>query len=159
MKQYSATFLSTLKTLPESCVFAIISDSSKEVIVAHSNDLKSRIGALIDNFGKEDTRLIIIQNIDDLEYKLLLCEVYKKKYSVAGYKIVNARKYINYKVSIQYSSNLQKVLVVLYNSRRDKTIVGQFKSIDEAKSFVEQYYVNKEVVVPVYGIGDCMYIN
>ena len=159
MKQFSNDFLATIKTLPNSCVYALISDSNMKAIVSHSNALKTRIGALIEYFDYEDTRLLILQNMDDLEGKLLLCEMYKHELSVAGYNIVNVRPYINYKVSIRYSSNLQLVYVVLYNSRRDKTIVGQFKSMDDARSFVSVYYINKDVVCPVYAIGESKYIN
>jgi hypothetical protein len=159
MKQFSNDFLSTLKTLPNSCVYALISDSNMKAIVSHSNTLQSRIGALIEYFGYDDARLLILQKIEDNEGKLLLCEMYKKKYSTEGYKIVNVRPYINYRVSFQYSPNLQWVYVVLYNSRRDKTIVGQFKSMDDARSFVSACYINKEVVCPVFAIGSEKYIN
>jgi len=159
MKQYSADFLSTLQTLPKSCVYAVISDPDMKVIVSHSNDLKGRIGAILEVFKYSEPRLLILQNMDDLEGKLLLCEMYKHELAVAGYSIVNVRPYINYKVSIQYDRHMQRVLVVLYNIRRDKTIVGQFKTMDDAKSFVSTYYINKDVVVPVYAIGENRYIN
>jgi hypothetical protein len=159
MKQISNEFIATLKTLPNSCVYVLISDSTGKVIVSHSNAFSARLSDLIDYFGEEDTRGEILQELDDSEGKLILCEIYKRKYSAAGYKIVNVRPYINYKVSIQYSYNLQRAHVVLYNARRDKTVVGQFKSMEDARSFVEQYYKGREVISVVYAIGYERYIN
>ena len=156
MLQFSSSFLSILKTLPNSCVYALISDSNMSCIVSHSNALKSRIGALIEYFNKDDCRLVILQNTDDLESKLLLCEKYKQIYNAAGYEICNTRQYINYKVSIQYSYEIKEVHVVLYNARRYKNIVARFDNINEAKEFVDKYYSDK-FIMPVYGIGKNRY--
>lgn len=160
MKQFSWDFLDTFKTIPNSCVYAIISDSNMTCIVSHSNNLQSSIGAILDanKVQGNDARLLILDVLDDLEYKLLLCERHKLELEVAGYKIVNTRQYINYKVSVQYSKKGQNILVVLYNKRRDRKIVGKFNNINDANSFVTQYY-SGSIVMPVYAIGDNRYIN
>lgn len=151
MKQFSPDFISTLQTLPNSCVYAIISDSTKQCLVSHSNNLQSSIGALLvsNRVQGNDVRLVILDVLEDKEYKLLLCEKYKIQYMKDGYFVVNKRSYINYSVSIQYSVKLDCVMVVLYNRRRDKKIVGVFDNINEAKSFVEEYYKQGDCTFPV----------
>lgn len=162
MKQINTDLLNTLKTLPNSCVYAVISDSSMCCFVSHSNNFKARIGDILE-YSKmdkyDDSRVVIFQQAQDLEMKLLLCERYKHELSICGYNIINPRQYINYNVSIQYSVTLQMVLVVIYNKRRDKKIVGKFKNINDAKCFVNQYYSSKELVSPVYAIGENRYTN
>lgn len=158
MKQFSPDFLDTFKTLPNSCVYAIINDLNKTCSVLHSNNLQSRLGVILEA-NEIGSRLVILDVLDDLEHKLLLCEKYKIALSQQGYSILNKRSYINYKVSIQYSKRFHSVLVVLYNKRRDKKIVGEFKNINDAKEFVKQYYSDEGVIVPIFGIGECRYIN
>lgn len=152
MKQFSPDFISTLQTLPNSCVYAIMSDSTKQCLVSHSNNLQSSIGAILasNRVQGNDVRLVVLDVLEDKEYKLLLCEKYKIQYLKDGFFVVNKRSYINYSVSIQYSRDLHSTLVVLYNSRRDKKIVGIFDNINEAKSFVEEYYRQGNCTFPVY---------
>lgn len=149
MIEFSSTFLSTFKTIPNSCVFAIISDSSMKCFISHSSNLKARIGGLIDSFG-DDYRLVVLEEIEDLEYKLLLCEKYKQKYMNDGYEVISSKQYINYRVGIRYGKRFHEALVVLYNKRGDKKVVGVFSSITDAKEFVDRYYKGQELVVPVY---------
>ena len=160
MKQISRDFLDTFKTLPNSCVYAVISDSNMTCLVSHSNSFQARLGVILEasKVQGNDARVVILDVLDDLEYKLLLCERHKLELEVAGYKILNPKQYINYKVSVQYSRLFDKVLVVLYNRRRDKKIVGMFDNINDAKEFVKQYY-SSGVIMPVYAIGDSRYIN
>lgn len=141
-------FLSTVYSIPNSCVYALINDLNMTCSVMHSNNLQSRLGAIIEANGI-GCRLVVLDVLEDLEHKLLLCERYKLQYMELGYSIIVKRKYINYKVSIQYNKRFHKVNVVLYNSRRDKKIVGVFDNINEAKEFVDQYY-KQDVLFPVY---------
>lgn len=151
MKQFSPDFLSTFQTLPNSCVYALISDSTMTCLVSHSNNLQSSIGSLLtsNKVQGNDVRLVILDVLDDKEYKLLLCEKYKTQYCKFGYEVINKRNYIKYSVSIQYSKKLDAAIVVLYNKRRDKKIVGVFKNINAAREFVDQYY-KQDVILPVY---------
>lgn len=153
MKQFSHEFLDTFQTLPNSCVFAIISDSKRTCSVMHSNALQSRLGAILEAH-EVGCRLVVLDVLDDLEHKLLLCEKYKLKYVELGYDILNKRSYINYYTRIQYDRSFHTVNVVLYNKRRDKKIVGVFKNINEAREFVSQYY-KQEVLFPVYSTNKC----
>lgn len=157
MKHFSTDFLTTFQTLPNSCVYALISDSTKECLVCHSNNLQSSLGRLLcsNKIKEKDVRLVILDILDDLEYKLLLAEKRKLEYISLGYKIINSRNYINYKVSIQYSKMFDSIFVVLYNKRRDKKIVGIFERMNEAKEFVSTYYKQQEFIFPVYSTNKC----
>lgn len=149
--------LQDIQNLPNSCVYGFINDSTKEYYISYSQNLKSRIGAVIDSYDviKEGVRLDIICLLDNKEYKMLLAEVYKRKYAYLGYRnLGGAAEYINYKAKVQYSWDLKLVYVVLSNKRKDKKIVGVFKTIQEANEFYLQYYVGKEVVVPVYAVNE-----
>jgi nucleoside-triphosphatase THEP1 len=138
-----------------------VSVSNKKCFISYSNNLPSRIRAIIDaNKDKvgDDLELVILDRIGELEYKLLFCEYYINKYSDMGYEVVSTKKCISYRVSVQYSKRFDKVFVCLYNTRRDKRIVAQFNKIADAKEFIAQYYVGRELVTPVYGIGENRYI-
>lgn len=152
MKQISPDFISTLQTIPNSCVYALISDSNRTCLVSHSNNLQSSLGSILasNKVTGNDVRLVILDVLEDKEYKLLLCEKYKLQYLKDGFFVVNSRNYINYRVTIQYSVRLDCAMVVLYNRRRDKKIVGVFDNINEAKSFVEEYYRQGDCTFPVY---------
>jgi hypothetical protein len=160
MKHFSSEFLRDITEVPLSCVYAVISDVTKQCMILHSNNLPSRIRTVIDSSEVEgnDVRIEILEVLDDTEYKLLFCQEYKEKYIAAGYTIVSGRNYINYKVSVTYSRNAQKALVILYNRRRDRKIVGEFNSIVEAREFAKQYYGSGRVW-PIYAIGENRYIN
>lgn len=153
MTQFNSHFLSILKSVPESCVFALISDSTLTCLVSHSSSLQSRIGALIESFPS-DVRLVVFDVLDNLEYKLLLAEKHKNELIVAGYTIINPKQYINYRVGIRYSRNLKQSLVVLYNKRKDIKVVGIFDSIEGAQEFVDLYYKEQELIVPVYSTNE-----
>jgi hypothetical protein len=141
MKQYSSDFLATFQTLPNSCVYAIINDSSKTCLIGHANDLQARIGVILaSNRIGENVRLEILEVLDDLEYKLLFCQQYINKYRADGFEVLNKKDYINYYVRLQYSKDFHKVNVVLYNKRRDKKIVGIFSNMNDARSFVDEFY-------------------
>jgi hypothetical protein len=158
MKQIDTKLLTILKTLPNSCVYAVISDSNMCCFISHSNNFKARIGDILQYSNMEylDSRVVVFQKAQDLEMKLLLCERYKHELEVAGYRVINPRSYITYKVTIQYSKDRLNVFVVVYNRRRDKRIVGKFKNINDAKSFVDQYY-SSGLISPVYAIGEDRY--
>lgn len=146
-----------LQSLPQNAVFGLISDSSRECLISYSSSLKSRIGQILDDnqdIIKEDTRLVIFDTVQDMEYKLIYAQYYRQRYLDMGYKNVgSAVQYINYRVKVQFSTLLNEVLVMLVNKRKDKTVVGVFKSVDDANSFVEQYYTGKDIVLPVYAIN------
>lgn len=159
MVEFSTDFLGALKSLPNSCVFGLISDSKMKCFISHSNNLQSRIGAIIESFPK-DGRLVIFDTLDSLEYKLLFCERYKLKMLGDGYSIINSRQYINYRIRLQYNKMNTRVMAVLYNARYDKKIVGVFKTMVEAQEFIALYYKEK-ILVPVYAINSLTreYIN
>lgn len=148
--------LQDIQNLPNSCVYGFINDSTKEYYISYSQNLKSRIGAIIDSVDvvKNGVRLDVFCLVDSKEYKMLLAEVYKRKYEALGYRnLGGAAEYINYKAKVQYSWDLKLVYVVLSNKRKDKKIVGVFKTIQEADEFYLQYYVGKEVVLPIYAVN------
>jgi hypothetical protein len=154
-----------IQNLPTSCVYGFINDSTKEYYVSHTQNLRSRIGAIIDSCPvlTSESRLDIICELDDKEYKMVLAEVYKRKYKDLGYKdLGRGGEYINYKAKVQYSWDLSCAYVVISNKRGFKKIVGAFKTIEEADMFYDQYYASQKVVVPVYannGMTRDLYIN
>lgn len=148
-------FLRQVQNLPSDAVFGVISDLYKECYISHTTNLKTRIGAIIENIElREDSRLVVFYDtIQDDKYKRIFSQYCVDMYSKLGYKILGSgREYINYKVKVWYSGSLQEVYVMLVNKRKDKEIVGVFKSVDEANSFVEQYY-RGELVQPVYAVN------
>lgn len=157
MKQFSIDFLSTLQTVPNSCVYAIISDSSMKCFISHSNNLQTSLASVLasNKVIGNDVRLVVLDILEDKEYKLLLAEKWKSQYRLNGYDVVNKRSYINYYVRIQYSRSLHSAMVVLYNKRRDKKIVGVFDNINEARSFVAEYYSEQgDCTFPVYSTNE-----
>lgn len=152
------TTLRQIQRLPQEAVFGLISDSTKECYVSYTSNLKSRIGLILtdnEDILKEDTRLVVfVDGIHDLKYKLMYAQYYVDQMVDAGYKIVGSPdKYINYRVVVQYSSMLNEALVLLITKRKDKQVVGVFKSIEEANSFVDEYYKAGDMIQPVYALN------
>ncbi len=145
--------LRAIQDLPEDAVFALISDSSKECYISHTTNLKSRIGLILTDSDilRDDTKLIILKTgLNDNKYKRIYCQYYLDKHLALGYKnIGESHSYINYKVKVQFSDLLSEALVVLINKRKDKEVVGVFKTIIEAEEFVSMYY-SGDMILPVY---------
>jgi len=150
--------LNEIKKLPSDAVFGLISDSSKEVYVSHTTNLRSRIGLIMDNFSiREDTRLVVfLDGVYDKGYKQIFAQYHLDKYISDGYRNVGivGRSYINYKVRVQYSELLNEVLVTLTTKRGDKMVVGVFSNVDDANKFVDDYYKLGEMVQPIYAINE-----
>lgn len=150
-------FINTLHNIPNSCVFVIINPSNKKCYVSYANNLKSRIGQILDDFKElvgPDTYIRILIKVDALLYKQIYAQYYNEQFIEDGYEVVNYKiKYSKYKPKIKVDFLLSAVFVVLENIRKDKMIVGVFDNVDEAKSFVEQYY-SCGLVQPVYALNE-----
>lgn len=151
--------LRQISRLPLDAVFGLISDSSKECYISHTVNLKARIGQILtmdEDILKDDTRLVIFcTGFSDSEYKRIYAQYYLDKLIEDGYRSISPTdRYINYKVKVQFSELLDEALVVLENTRKDKKIVGVFKDIEEAQSFVDEYYPVGSIVQPIYALNE-----
>lgn len=148
--------LRQIKSLPENAVFALISDSNKECYISHTTNLRTRIGEILtytNDVLKEDTRLVVLcTGFEDIKYKRIYAQYYVEKFKRDGYSIIGTDNYINYKAKIILAKELDRVAVVLVNTRKDKEIVGLFRSVDEAQEFIDTYYKG-DIVLPVYAIN------
>lgn len=152
------SILRQIERLPQDAVFGLISDSSKECYVSYTSNLKARIGLILtdnENILKDDTRLVVfVDGIQDLKYKLMYAQYFRDRLVDDGYKIVGGPvKYINYRVVVQYSSLFNEALVLLINNRKDKLVVGVFKNVDEANSFVDEFYRTGNMIQPIYALN------
>ncbi len=68
-----------------------------------------------------------------------------------GYKMYRKLPRVNY--SPGYDVWEGKVVVYLKNARNAKKIVGLFKDVFEASSFIETYYAHDGVMFPVYAFN------
>lgn len=147
--------LQDLKNLPNSCIFAIINDNDSTCFISHTNNLKLRIGEILSSNKvniNEHSKLVILQEIEDYLYKLILCEQYTKIYKDKGYSILCRNKpFIEYKVGIRLNNEKGQVNVCLYNKRKDFIIVGSFQYIFDAQDFISKYY-SGNMISPVYAI-------
>jgi hypothetical protein len=151
-------FINTLHSLPNSCVFAIINPVSSKCYVGYANNLKSRIGQILDDFPElvgDRSYIKILLKTEELLYKQIYSQYYVEKYVTAGFDVVKAKiSYSKYKPKILVNCSIPAVFVVIENIRKDKTVVGVFENMDEAKGFVAQYYVGVDLVQPVYALND-----
>lgn len=150
--------LKQLQSLPEDAVFGLISDSNKEYYISHTTNLKSRIGLVLtecENLLKDDTKLVILfSGTNNTEYKRIYAQYYINKYKELGYENMGLESnYINYRVKIQYSADFNDMAVYLINKRKEKTLVGMFRSKIEAEEFVKKYYEQGGPILPIYDIG------
>lgn len=150
--------LRQIKKLPNSCVFGLISDSSKECYISHTTNLKARIGQIIDvneDILKDDSRLVVFSSgFDDMLYKRIYAQYWLDKYINDGYSNVGpVDNYINGRIKVQFSQYIKLVFVMYENKRKDKIILGVFDTVNEANEFVDQYFSGKDLVLPVYAIN------
>ena len=151
-------FLRQLQNLPLDAVFAVISDSNKECYISHTTNLRTRIGLILTDMDvlRDDSRLeILVTGITDFRYKQMYAQYYLDKFEDSGFTIIgnDKRSYINYEVKVVFSKLLDSALVVLVNRRKDKLVVGVFRYVDEANSFVDQYYKNEDMIQPIYSLN------
>lgn len=150
--------ISLIKSLPNSCVFAVISDSSKLCYIAHTSNLLARLKPILDEYNElsscDDLRLEILSEVEDIEYKQIYLGYYRDQYINNNYRIVNTvSNCIKYEVKISVMPVTFEVVVYLKSRRGKKVVVGVFSNMDVAKSFVRKYYKDRELVVPVYSMN------
>lgn len=157
------SIIEALVKAPQKCVIGIINHDTKEFIITYTNNLKARIGAIIDQYGfmifnaegyiNTNVQVKILERAEG-ECRDYFINYYVDKYINLGYKskIKNNRTKRYNRVSIQYDDFLANVRVVLYTQAGEKEIVGVFKDMASADKFVAEYYSDRKLINKVLSI-------
>lgn len=141
--------------LPKSGV--VILTKKDSVLVSYTTSMGVSLESLYNEFGGvSGITMSIVSARADLETLKLHVEWYRDYYSKLGYKMMvqYKRKSIQYKVRCIPSLDFKGADVELVTARGGSKIVGRFKNIGEAKSFIETYYgLDNPFKFPVYAFN------
>lgn len=145
------------KTLPNSCVFVILSDLNKVCYIGHSGQLKARIGQIMDEYDLNkytDVRLEVLGSFEDKEYKQIFAEHYKQKYRDLGFNVVNGDvQYMSYKYKLVPNYFHKKINVVVENKRKEKKLIAVFNNYVQAEEYCDWLNDTMGIVQPVCAIN------
>lgn len=138
--------------LPKSGV--VILTKKDSVLINYTTSMGANLESLYNEFkGREDISMEVVSCGVDLETLKLHAEWYRDYYTKLGYKMMNPgyRKIIQYRVRSVPSPDFKGMDVELVTARGDSKVVGRFRNIGEAKSFIETYYgTDNPFRFPVY---------
>ena len=156
--------LDILSNLPKTAVYGLINEKDKAIYLTHCRDVivslnrimeglrnGSNETGLLEDYRNNKLDIVILNTESDKLRQLQLIEWYKDEYRNKGYKLYNNHVYIRYTVTTEINGKF--VYVVLKNGAKSKTIVGVFKSIWEAKEFINGSYPSK-IYFPIYASND-----
>lgn len=150
--------LMELLGLPEHCIYALVSEKSKAFMVGYSKNLYLALCRMSNDL--ETPKYIKFKNdIDDIDVVVLETDIenehdkkikvnmYVQDYVDKGYQQYFPSNLVKYTLHTEIHGLYGQVYYTAYLQDRKyrKIIVGLFKSEDEMKSFVQQYYPENKV--------------
>lgn len=136
--------LNVLLKLPKNSIYGLVNETKKEVYLTYATD---QLGSLLRLLGDYRNGSGFTNDISQFEYKLFE-EVTDKKelklrynhwydqLNVKGYKLLNKRRAISYKLIATIE---KKLLYVKLRSRYSEIVVGVFDDILDCQSFMDNY--------------------
>lgn len=152
-----------LKNIPPHGIWAFINNRNKTVFISYNLDVLGSLANHIKMMNRQEhpiaalnkhrnvLKLVFLDSVllDD-ETARLHVHYWMDKYSKMGYKMYRKLPRVSYTPG--YDVWEGKAVVYLKNARNAKKIVGVFKDMFEASSFIETYY-QSSVLFPVYAFN------
>jgi hypothetical protein len=143
--------------LPKNCIFVLVCDENKGVLVMHTGclmdalyrinrDLETSKYTLLRNDIDKIRIEVLEEGIEDTTLRKIKTNNYLEEYLSKGYKQYCPSNLVKYKVCLDVITHnrTSHAIVYLKDKRCNKIVVGLFKNMREAKSFVQEYYPNYE---------------
>ena len=141
-------------SLPKFCIYALICDETKRVLVGYSKNLLTSISRL--NQDLETPKYMQLKNdIDKVYIKVLEVGVqdkdrkikvnnYVNNYLSLGYTLYCSSNLVKYTVHTEIMTISKNIFLVAFlkDKRCNKIIVGIFKTKNELNKFINTYYPN-----------------
>lgn len=148
--------LDDLLALPKSGVVILVKNN--QVLVTYTTSMGAHLESLYNQFkGHKGIALEVMSAGVDIETLKLHTEFYRDYYSdKKGLVLMQAhlRKTVDYRVRQVPSSDFKRVDVEIVTARGDSRVVGRFKTVKEAKEFIETYYgSDNKLCFPVYSFN------
>lgn len=156
-----------LLDIPEVGVYGLINETEKKVYITYSEDMLGGISRLLRNIKDNNTGYRELRrDIDSLSIKIIetvnydytkrdlrdLFRYWSEYYVLLGYTLYRSYKALQCIVAIEMLPDL-RVAVTLRNKALKGIIMGIFKTMSEANSFV-QMYNSMDIIVPVYALNE-----
>lgn len=140
-----------LYNLPKNSIYALVNDQDKEVFLTYSSNTFSSLSRLI---GELRSGVGLVLKPDRFEFKLLEVLDQKDKlklrfnkwydgYRNSGYKFLNKRKPVSYKlvayIDSDFRNRTKKLLYVGLKNRSNIIVVGTFDNIEDSETFMKSY--------------------
>jgi hypothetical protein len=123
-----------------------------EAVVRHYTQLQQGTHPckeMLKDWGR--LHFVMLEKIEDLQYRMMAQSYYLNRYQEQGYKFYRFRPALTYRVKIDIEDFY--AVVRLKNSNHDSFVVGVFKNMSDAETFVATYYA-KKLPFPVYACNE-----
>jgi len=141
-----------INAIPDVAVYVLVDVDTKKVYINHSTKLRSRLGDISDlmvGYGEFHFFSVPRHPV----YKLIIAEKIRTQYINDGYTIVNQKvPFIKFKAKSRVGAIYGRVFVYIESSRGHREIVGVFRKVSEADSFIAQYYGSEWSGAPIYAL-------
>lgn len=151
---YDPFMIDNLVHLPEMCVFGLINEESKIVLIYRTTNIVTSLARVIRDYKYSNKnilknfKLIIIEKIEDSNNLWIKYNFWVNEYSNKGYTVYNRSKYkMRYKLRKQILGDFRtrnELGVLFYvkvvSSRYKEVIVGIFDKVSDMDAFTDTYY-------------------
>jgi len=140
-----------LSSMPKNSIYALINEQGKEIYLTYAYDVLLNITRLISEiragFGlpidPTQFNYKLLETVSDRSLLKLRFNYWYDNYNALGYKFLNKRKPVNYKllssIGIDFRNGAKKLLYVKLKNRSNEVIVGVFDNIEHCNDFIENY--------------------
>lgn len=142
--------VTTLSTMPKNSIYALINEQGKEIYLTYAYDVLLNLTRLLSEiragFGlpidPSQFNYKLLETTDRSLLKLRFNYWYDN-YNELGYKFLNKRKPVNYRLlssfGIDFRNGNKKLLYVKLKNRSNEIILGAFDNIEECDNFLNNY--------------------
>lgn len=136
--------------MPKNSIYALINEQGKEIYLTYAYDVLLNLTRIISEiragFGLPiDTSKFSYKLLESTDRELLKLRFnyWYDNYNALGYKFLNKRRPVNYKllsvIDTDFRNGSKRLLYVKLKNRSSEIIVGAFDNIDDCNSFMVDY--------------------
>lgn len=150
--------LAEFLSIPKRCILIVVDEANMKASVNYTTSPGLHLAGLYSELnGRGATlELFVVSAGADIETLKLHTEYYRSYYQRIGYEELRpkARKAIQYRVRAVPALDIKGIDVELVSARGEVRVVGKFRNMGDAKSFIETYYgTDNSFKLPVYAIN------
>lgn len=142
-------------------LYAVIDENTKQVYVGHTKNVLKAFAEHIEDiklgrhmcFKTLELEFRLLETVSGVKSRRIKCTEWSTKFIKEGYKLVNKRPPVQYKIYTKIENTLEfgyLLVVQLVNRRNEKITVGVFNKNEYAENFIKKYYSETPICKIVY---------